>query len=331
MKIKLLTTIIAGVLLAGCGGGNDNSVDGGGDKDKKTTPVLAFDGAINGMVASYTCADGTSGTTTTKTDGYGFVTVISDTFADKPESCSVVLTVVTPNDYDPDTDLPLAVDMSNGKNMSNVVYTVPKGLLEKGQKIAATPFTTLVDKAIKQSGEANSANVAIDAIIEEVFKDLGINTSIVDPKKLMSDPAATLKALDSTVAQDIVAKAMVLSDVLITHKDNTDISPADIAAVTTTVANDLVKKNPYFPAADEGSSDQIYVDLSDELADKGNFDTAASGTVPPVVETANKNPIVVPDADIPDPENPPVDPTPEPTPPPTGGTGGSGDGGGNGN
>ena len=142
----------------------------------------------------------------------------------------------------------------------------------------------------------------------------------------MSDPAATLKALDSTIAQDIVAKAMVLSDVLITHKDNTDISPADIAAVTTTVANDLVEKNKYFPAAAEGSSDQIYVDLSDELADKGNFDIAVSGTVPPVVETANKNPVVVPDADIPDPENPPVKPTP-----PTGGTGGSGDGGGNGN
>ncbi|PSU34093.1 hypothetical protein [Photobacterium phosphoreum] len=322
MKIKLLTTIIAGVLLAGCGGGNDNSVDGGGDKDKKTTPVLAFDGAINGMVASYTCADGTSGTTTTKTDGYGFVTVISDTFADKPESCSVVLSVPTGGE---------AFDMSNRKNMQKVVYTIPQGLLAKGQKIAATPFTTLVDKAIKQSGETNPENVDITAITGEVFKNLGIDTSIVDPNKLMSDPAATLKALDSTIAQDIVAKAMVLSDVLITHKDNTDISPADIAAVTTTVANDLVEKNKYFPAAAEGSSDQIYVDLSDELADKGNFDIAVSGTVPPVVETANKNPVVVPDADIPDPENPPVDPTPEPTPPPTGGTGGSGDGGGNGN
>ena len=67
MKIKLLTTIIAGVLLAGCGSDNDN--DAGGDKDKgKPSVVLAFDGAINGMVATYTCADGTSGTTTTKTE-----------------------------------------------------------------------------------------------------------------------------------------------------------------------------------------------------------------------------------------------------------------------
>ena len=36
MKIKLLTTIIAGVLLAGCGGGNDNSVDGGGGQTPDT-------------------------------------------------------------------------------------------------------------------------------------------------------------------------------------------------------------------------------------------------------------------------------------------------------
>lgn len=316
MKIKLLTTIIAGVLLAGCGGGNDNSVDGGGDKDKKTTPVLAFDGAINGMVASYTCTDGTSGTTTTKTDGYGLVTVLSDTFADKPESCSVVLSVPAGNK---------AVDMSNNKDMSKVTYSIPQGLLAKGQKIAATPFTTLVDKAIKQSGETNPENIDINAITEEVFKDLGIDTSKVDPAKLMSDPVATLAALDPKVAQDIVAKTMVLSDVLITHKDNTEISTADIAAVTTTVAADIIEKNPEFPTA-TGSDDQIYVDLSDELADKGNFDTAVSGTVPPVVETANKNPVVVPEADIPNPEKPPVDPTPEPTPPPTGGTGGSGDG-----
>ena len=311
MKIKLLTTIIAGVLLAGCGGGNDNSVDGGGDKDKKTTPVLAFDGAINGMVASYTCADGTSGTTTTKTDGNGLVTVISDTFADKPESCSVVLSLPTGGE---------AIDMSNKKDMSNVAYSIPQGLLEKGQKIAATPFTTLVDKAIKQSGETNPENIDINAITEEVFKDLGIDTSKVDPKKLMSDPAATLATLDPKVAQDIVAKTMVLSDVLVTHKDNAEISTTDIAAVTTTVADDLITKNPEFPTATD-SNDPIYVDLSDELADKDNFETAAGGTVPPVVEEVNKAPIVVPEADLPSPEKPPVDPTPTPTPPPTGGGG----------
>lgn len=309
MKIKLLTTIIAGVLLAGCGGGNDNNVDGGGDKDKKTTPVLAFDGAINGMVATYTCADGTSGTTTTKTNGHGFVTIISDTFADKPESCSVILSVPTGEK---------AIDMSNNKDMSKVTYSIPQGLLTKGQQIAATPFTTLVDKAIKQSGETNPENVDITAITEEVFYDLGIDTSKVNPEKLMSDPAATLAALDPKVARDIVAKTMVLSDVLITHKDNTKISTADIAAVTTTVANDIIDKNPNFPKA-TNSNDQIYIDLSDELANKDNFNDAADGIVPPAVEDANKAPVVVPDTDLPNPEKPPVNPTP--TPPPTGGSG----------
>ena len=306
MKIKLLTTIIAGVLLVGCGG-NDNSVDD--DKDNKNTKVLAFDGAINGMVANYICADGTSGTTATKTDGYGFVTIISNTFANQPETCSLLLNV--PKDSK-------AVDMSNNKDMSNVTYAIPQGLLVKGQKIAATPFTTLIDKAIKQSGETNPENIDINAIIAEVFSDLKIT---VDPIKLMSDPIATLATLDDKTARDILAKTMVLSDILVTHKDDKSISTTNIAAATVTVAANVITNNTEFPI-DKDSGYIICIDLTDELADKGNFNAAASGNVPSVVVDANTNPTLVPEADLPDPENPPVDPTPEPVPPPTGGTGG---------
>lgn len=44
MKIKLISALIAGIIIAGCG--NDN--DTGGDQYKgKPSVVLAFDGAIN--------------------------------------------------------------------------------------------------------------------------------------------------------------------------------------------------------------------------------------------------------------------------------------------
>lgn len=315
MKIKLLTTIIAGVLLAGCGGGNDNSVDGGGDKDKKTTPVLAFDGAINGMVASYTCADGTSGTTTTKTDGYGLVTVLSDTFADKPESCSVVLSVPTDGE---------AFDMSNRKNMQKVVYTIPKGLLKVGQDVAATPFTTLIEKTMAETKDD------IITATNSVFSSLGFGSSLTEDQKLglLTTPAATLETLSPGLKKSVAATTVVLSDVLVSQKENKTVTVAEMAAVTETIAADIIVKNPDYP---KSNGETIVIDVSGVLADEETFNEAVNGDVPKAVSDIITNPPTIPDADIPDPENPPVDPTPEPTPPPTGGTGGSGDGGGNGN
>ncbi|WP_283392798.1 hypothetical protein [Photobacterium phosphoreum] len=311
MKIKLISTIIAGILVAGCGSDSDDNID----KDKgKPSVVLAFDGAINGMVATYSCDNGETGTTAGKTDGYGKVTIYNDTFADKPESCSVVLSVPVGGE---------AFDMSNKKDMSKVVYSIPKGLITAGQKdIAATPFTTLITKTMQETGDSD-----IKTATDSVFTSLGLDSSLTEEQKegMLTNPQETLEALekqDPNIAQDIVAKTVVLSDVLVSQKDDETVTVADITAVTKTIAEDVIAKNPTYPKASEGSNDIIVIDVSDVLADKDNFEQAAGGTVPPAVEDELTDPPVVPEAGLPDPENPPVE---QPTPP-TPGTGG-GDGG----
>lgn len=301
MKIKLLSTIIAGVILAGCGSDNNNDVT---VPKTKNTQVQAYDGAINGMVATYTCGEET-GTTKTKTDGKGHVTVSSNAFADTPDQCSVVLSVPKGGK---------AVDMSNGKDMSNVVYSIPEGLLVAGQKVAATPFTTLIAKTITSTGDSD-VKTAMDA----VFSELGLDSKLTEEEKLglLTDPDATLDKLDPEVMKDVVAKTMVLSDVLVAQKDNEKLSLEEIATVTTTIADDLVKKNPEFPTQ-TGSDKPIYVDLTTELSKPEIFNEAATGSVPEVIgEKTKPENIVVGEAL--DPTNPPVDPNPG-----TGGTGGTG-------
>ncbi|MCD9547952.1 hypothetical protein GLP21_04665 [Photobacterium carnosum] len=310
MKIKLISALIAGIILAGCG--SDSDSDDNIDKDKgKPSVVLAFDGAINGMQATYSCDNGETGTTAGKTDGYGKVTIYNDTFADKPESCSIELSVPVGEK---------AIDMSNGKDMSKVAYSIPKGLIKAGQTdIAATPFTTLITKTMQETGDTD-----IQTAKDSVFTSLGLDSSLTEEQKegMLTKPQETLATLDKTIAQDVVAKTVVLSDVLVTQKDDETVTVADIAAVTGTIAKDVIAKNPTYPKASEGSNDIIVIDVSDALADKDNFEQAAGGVVPPVIEEELTDPPVVPEADLPKPEKPPVDPTP-PTPPP--GTGG-GDG-----
>ncbi|KJF91567.1 hypothetical protein [Photobacterium leiognathi] len=307
MKIKLLSTIIAGVIIAGCGSDNNNDVS---VPKTKTTSVQAYDGAVNGMVATHTCGDETN-TTKMKTDGYGKVTVSSDTFAENPEQCSVILSVPEGGK---------AFDMSNGKDMSKVVYSIPEGLLVSGQKVAATPFTSLIAKTMASTDDSD-VKTAMDA----VFTQLGLDSSLTEEEKLglLTDPDATLEKLDPAVMQDVVAKTMVLSDVLVAQKDNEDLLLEDIATVTTTIAADLVQKNPEFPTQ-TGSDKPIYVDLTDELADQKIFDEAAEGKVPAdIAEETNPENIIVGEEQ--DPANPPVNPNPDEDGG-TGGTGGTGAG-----
>lgn len=302
MKIKLLSTIIAGVILAGCGSDNNNDVT---VPKTKNTQVQAYDGAINGMVATYTCGEET-GTTKTKTDGKGHVTVSSNTFADTPDQCSVVLSVPKGGK---------AVDMSNGKDMSNVVYSIPEGLLVAGQKVAATPFTTLIAKTITSTGDSD-----VTTAMNAVFTELGLDSKLTEDEKLglLTDPDATLKTLSKDVMQDVVAKTMVLSDVLVVQKDNEKLSLEEIATVTTTIADDLVNKNEFFPENESG--EPIYVDLTSELAKPEIFNEAATGSIPEVIgEKTKPENIVVGEAL--DPTNPPVDPNPG-VGEGTGGTGG---------
>ncbi|MGI2800915.1 hypothetical protein ACRTC3_20290 [Photobacterium damselae] len=297
MKIKLLTTLIAGALLTGCGSDNDNSVT----PEIKAKQVQAYDGAVNGMIASFSCTDGATGKTEESTDGYGKATIKHNTFADSPETCELEFKAGAKG----------AIDMSNGKDMSNVVYSIPKGLLTANEAVAATPFTTLVAKTIKETGDTD-----ITTAVNSVFTSLGLDSELTEAQKrgLLTDPDATLKTLDSSVSQAVIATTMVLSDA-ITAQPNKPV--ANIAKVTETVAQDLVDKNPEFPTQ-TGSDKPIYVDLTTELAKDSVFEEATTGTVPPSIEESTTKPSV---GEEQDPTAPPI--KPEKPEPPTGGTGGS--------
>ncbi|MEF1219077.1 hypothetical protein REH76_14970, partial [Photobacterium damselae] len=201
-----------------------------------------------------------------------------------------------------------AIDMSNGKDMSNVVYSIPKGLLSANEAVAATPFTTLIAKTIKETADSD-----ITTAINSVFTSLGLDSELTEEQKrgLLTDPDATLKTLNPSVSQTVIATRMVLSDAITAQPNK---SVADIAKVTEIIAQDLVNKNPEFPTQ-TGSDKPIYVDLTTELAKDSVFEEATTGTIPPSIEEGIDKPLVGEELD---PTDPPIKPEP-----PTGGTGGS--------
>ncbi|MCD9494943.1 hypothetical protein [Photobacterium carnosum] len=318
MKIKLISTIIAGILLAGCGSDDDTP------PTQKATVVYAYDGPVNGLAATYHCDNGETGTTQNVTDGYGAVTIYNDTFAEHPESCSLTLKVPKKGQ---------AFDMLNNKEMSNVEYTIPQGYLTNNQRITASPLTTLLDKAVNESGETNRENIDFDAIIEEIFLALNIDPGIVVPSELMNDPKNTLIALAKTavnqedialdIAQDITTQIMVLSDVLTSQVNpTTKNSPKIINTIidaTNNLSAAIQRDNEFFPNKEFNKTDEpIYVDFVEDLKQPNVLDDIAKNIIPDDIKKDIETPK---DGVKQDPINPPVEPTP-----PTPGTGG-GDGG----
>lgn len=318
MKIKLISALIAGIILAGCGSDDDTP------PTQKATVVYAYDGPVNGLAATYHCDNGETGTTQNVTDGYGAVTIYNDTFAEHPESCSLTLKVPKKGQ---------AFDMLNNKEMSNVEYTIPQGYLTNNQRITASPLTTLLDKAVNESGETNRENIDFDAIIEEIFLALNIDPGIVVPSELMNDPKNTLIALAKTavnqedialdIAQDITTQIMVLSDVLTSQVNpTTKNSPKIINTIidaTNNLSAAIQRDNEFFPNKEFNKTDEpIYVDFVEDLKQPNVLDDIAKNIIPDDIKKDIETPK---DGVKQDPINPPVEPTP-----PTPGTGG-GDGG----
>ena len=325
MKIKLISTIIAGILIAGCGSDSDDT-----PPTQKATVVYAYDGPVNGLAATYRCGNGETGTTKNVTDGYGAVTIYNDTFAEHPETCSLTLKVPKKGDE--------AFDMINGKDMSEVVYTIPQGFLEKDRKITASPLTTLLDMAVKESGETNPDNIDFKTILEtEIFPQLdiiidGINLiDVIDPIELLSDPEKALRNLAKEakendyiplyIAQDLITQIAVLSDNLIAQETptlkNRSISVSDIIKATNNLTVAIQEKNEFYPNKEfdyTGTSEQpIFVELAKQLENPEIFNGILENIISETLTTAK-------DGVKQDPTNPPVKPTPIP---PTGG----GDGG----
>lgn len=306
MKIKLLTTIIAGVLLAGCGGGNDNSVDGGGGQTPDTHTLQAFDPAIINMIAKYDCGDEKTGTLTSRTAYSGKVTTKDENVIADPSACSFTFT------GDENTQ-----DVTNGKSMNGVTYTIPKGLAQKEQLVTASPLTTYLTK--KLNGAAFTEAAANEALAELGLDGLVNKGRISNVTELFSNTEAVINALpsDSKDRGTILATTMVLSDTL---KSLQGESFEEIATVTKTITASVTAEYPFYPAVgkDAPTDELIYLDVKD--------------TATKVKEN--------PEADVTLPKSKPAVKVPEdtkPVPPPTGGTGGTGgsgdggSGGGNGN
>ncbi|KJG39036.1 hypothetical protein UA32_07230 [Photobacterium angustum] len=230
MKIKLLSTIIASLVIAGCGSDNDNSVT---TPKTKTYTLQAFDGAIKGIEGTFNCANGETGKIT-KTNGYGKSDVSNNTLTTEPETCTVEFTQTSG-----------AIDMSNSKDMSNVSYSIPKGLMAAGKPAAATPISSLIAKYMKDNQIAEFDN----STASEVFSLLEIDTNNLNIIEFLQSPKAALEKLATAAPdthKDLLAKTFVLSDVLTSQKGKTS-TIKDMAIATKKITEALISAHPNFP------------------------------------------------------------------------------------
>ncbi|WP_105902565.1 excinuclease ATPase subunit [Vibrio gangliei] len=288
-KSKILALCITSALLYGCGSDSD-------DSSSNTMEVQAYDGPVRGMIANYSCDDDSTGTSkATDDDG---IAVLSGTFADAPETCSIT--------YTGNSD---AVDMENGRDMSGVKYSAPKGLFTKGEPATVSPLTSLIDKQL--NGATYDESTA-----QEVLASLGLDeiaNNGISIKELLSDTEASvskLKESNKTLFSKLAATKMILSDAV---NALPDADPSKIAAVTKKLSETLVKNIPEFPINDSGK--EIVVNLKEKLKESGFADKVESGEISDEdIEQALEDNIA--DATKPEPSNPDT--------PATGGTGGTG-------
>lgn len=287
-KSKILSLCIASALLYGCGSD---------DSDSNSMDVQAYDGPVRGMVANYECEDGTQGTgEATGDDGF---TELSGTFAVAPELCSVSFTGGSN-----------AVDMENGRDMSGVVYSAPKGLFSAGGKATASPLTTLIAKHLgdREYNEADATDILGQLGLDELA-----NTGGISIKNLLTDTESATKTLKSNSAglfSKFAATKMILSDVVAAQPN---IDPSKIASVTKTLSESIVGQFPNFPLDNSGT--EIVVNLKEKLKESGIVDKIQSGelTKDDLVDIIEDNKGVATKPEPTDPDQPA-----------TGGTGGTG-------
>ncbi len=293
--------MIAGALVSGCGSSDD---------DVAPTPTLkvqAYDGAIWGIIGSYQCGE-SKAVTVGDTDFDGFIAITDSAFVNNPENCTVTF---APDANDANYT---ALDTSNNKNMSNVTYVIPKGMLEANKPATASPFSTLVAKQL------DGAEYSVEAA-QAALKSLGLeditNTGGVDITMLMQNTSAAMETLKKSpeLYSKTMATTVALSDIQALYPNET----ADkIAAVTKNQAAVIINQYPTYPKASADSQKDIFVVVTDKTLPQETFDDYASGDL--TQEEINQQKPLPPTDSL-----PPVRPT-DPDTKPTGGTGG-GDGG----
>jgi hypothetical protein len=301
VKLSLLAIAVGSIILVGC---NDSSTD----TISFSKDVRAFDGAVQGMTAQFDCIDGSGGAINGTTDYDGYITIENETFATNPETCSLT--------FNGTAD---AVDTSNGKSMSGVSYSVPKGLLQAGQEAAATPLTTIIAKVL--GDDVYSEEVAKETLIKlGIDVDQLNNDGVqIDVLELLTDPETALNAIkvaNPDVYSQIMVTTVVLSDTLVAQGDKADVTVDQLANVARRVSQAVLSEHPNYPENDNG--DEIYVDLSEALEDDAVFSEIADAeqdedidSTDPIFDKitddiASAKPAIIPPR------------------PPTGGTGGTG-------
>ncbi|GEA51682.1 hypothetical protein VIN01S_24860 [Vibrio inusitatus NBRC 102082] len=302
MKYKLIALAVSGALLAACGSDNDNYVT------PENVTVQAYDGGVRNIEAFYNCGDGDMLMGTT--GGGGFLEIGLGNFpefTENPDQCVV--------SFGPTQG---AVDEVNSKDMSEVQYIVPLELYEPNTVIAATPYTTLINKRIEEL-EAAGEDVIIDDIIDDVFEDSlpeGTDLSDAQKRQLLSDPDAALASMSTEQSTNVQAATIALSDALVAQPNR---SSEDLTNVTQTISTSLAA-DPDFPV-NQTTGKPTYIDVSEDLKDETAFNDVVAQEPDP------EEPL--PDDTLQDgeelPEEPPavIPPPGEEGPPPTGGTGGT--------
>ena len=237
-KSKILSLCIASALLYGCGSDSDDS-----GSNTSAMEVQAYDGPVRNMIPNAICDDGT----TVKGDATDDNGLTALTGYD-PENCT--LTFTGNND---------AVDMENGRDMSGVIYSAPKGLFSRDGSATISPLTTLIDRQL--DGAAYDDSTASDILLSLGLDEIANNgISIKDLLSETESSVAKLKSNSSTLFSKLAATKMILSDAVSALPDA---EPSKIAAVTKKLSEVLVKNNPDFP--NDPSGKEKVVNLKETL------------------------------------------------------------------
>ncbi|WP_318510122.1 hypothetical protein [Photobacterium leiognathi] len=307
MKIKLLSTIIAGVILAGCGSDNNNSVA----PEVKSASIQAYDGAIWGIQGSYNCGNGDIVIGLTNYDG--LVKTTDEAFVNTPENCSFT--------FKPDGNV-VPQDTSNGKYLPTLELKAPKGLFKKGEAATASPLSTLIANELGD-------NAYDEATATQVLGDLGLgeiaNTCGISVTELLTDTDGAVKKLAANpdftdVHSKLIATTHVLADTLAAQPNA---STDEVTKATKLLAESTLAEHPNYPTSKDGKP--VHVELAEILADDYTFKSVKEAeSVDDIKEIPALDAAIKKPAESKEPDRPT-----DPDALPTGGTGG-GTGGGDG-
>lgn len=268
MKLKLLATCVAVAALAGCNGS---------DGETPTANVQAYDGAIQGIAGTYSCETdaGTVSGQIPKTDATGYASINNDVVRFSPQNCTFTFSATAG-----------AVDVSNGKDMSDLSLSIPKGLAKAGSAPKATPFTTLVAKAL--DGAEYTESAATTVLTDLGFGDI-LNNGLATPSELMTDLEGVITKLKTSSSENyskLVATTHVLSDVLVKSETLT-LSVKQIATASQNIAAKTIKTHANYPTSSTGGEivinikqDSNYADLSSVASEVLNDSEIASLPAP---------------------------------------------------